>query len=100
MISNNLYTWQFPASAKRVSFNQGKLGIYFLKKGKFQIRKVIRHLFKLTKEFDVKASTAAVEVELPAYKKIVVSLDGETLLVTTPLLYQSHPESLNILAKA
>lgn len=100
MVSNNLYSYQFPLTIERESFHQGLLGIYFLKYGKMRLLKVIRSFFREKNYFEVQHSDRPVEVAIRGHQKIRISLDGDTLTTTTPLFYQSLPQVLTILTKS
>lgn len=97
MISNNLYSYKFPLTAERESFNKSQLGIYFLKHGKVRFLQIVRYFFNSRHNFEIKKSTLPIEVDIIGQKKIAISLDGEITLVKTPLIYKSLPNSLKIL---
>jgi diacylglycerol kinase family enzyme len=98
MVSNNLYTYEFPLKFARESFNQSQLGIYFFKHGKLRISKLIRYFFRQKTSFEIKTTEIPVEISIDGINKIDVSLDGEVLSLNNPLKYQSLPGSLTLLA--
>ncbi|CEK11067.1 diacylglycerol/lipid kinase family protein [Legionella hackeliae] len=97
MISNNLYSYQFPATIGRDSFNQKNLGIYFLKRGKLSLMKVINHIFRRANHFEIKSSKTPIKIEIENRDHINISLDGDTISMETPLIYRCLPDSLQIL---
>ncbi|WP_131782168.1 diacylglycerol/lipid kinase family protein [Legionella gresilensis] len=99
MISNNLYSYEFPLSYVRDSFNDAKLGIYYFKHGKLRLFEILRVLFTKKHNFEIKQTQYPVEVTVHYKEKINISLDGDTLTVTTPLTYRSLPKSLILLTK-
>lgn len=97
MISNNLYTFQFPTTIARESFRQGKLGVYFLKEGHFRLRKIFNHLFTKQSHFTLFESDASLRIEVLNKDKITISLDGDTMVCQTPLIYKSLASALKLL---
>lgn len=97
MVSNNLYSYQFPLTLKRGQFNQGVLGIYLYKHGKLKLARLFDAILDRADSFEVKQSNHCIKVEINNRKKIDVSLDGETVTLETPLIYKIHPKSLTIL---
>lgn len=97
MISNNLYSYQFPLSLERTSFQGACLGIYFFKLGKLRLFKIIRALFYGKKGFEIHQTNKPIEIHLTDKKNILVSLDGDAVTLETPLHYQSLPKSLKLL---
>ncbi|KTC77960.1 diacylglycerol/lipid kinase family protein [Legionella brunensis] len=98
MISNNLYSYQFPATIKRDNFNQKLLGIYYLKYGKISVAKVFSHFFSKANHFEVMKSEVTIQVDVKNMDKVNISLDGDTMTMATPLIYRSLPNALQILA--
>jgi|GEM_PF-2512155 len=99
MISNNIYSYEFPATVKRDSFNKGLLGIYYFKYGKMRFLKIIRMFFNRKNNFEVKQSDQPVEIHFDNQKKTTISLDGDTVKIDTPLRYRILPESLLLLTR-
>ena len=97
MISNNLYTYDFPATIRRESFKKGTLGLYYFKHGKLKLLKIIRMFFNRKNNFEIKESILPIEIHIDKLDKITVSLDGDTISLNTPLIYKILPKSLNIL---
>ncbi|MDP1603278.1 MAG: diacylglycerol kinase family protein [Legionella sp.] len=97
MISNNLYTFEFPLTTERNSFNKSQLGIYYFKYGKIQLSKIIHYFFNKKNSFDIKKTSDPVEVYLENQEEITISLDGETMVTKNPLTYKSVPEALRLL---
>lgn len=99
MISNNLYSYQFPLRFERESFTQGVLGMYYLKYGKMRIVKILRALFNPKREFEMKQSTTPVAIRIQTHEDISISLDGDTVVMQSPLIYKTRPQSLILLTK-
>ncbi|MGQ3889261.1 diacylglycerol/lipid kinase family protein [Legionella sp. CNM-1927-20] len=99
MISNNLYSYEFPLNFARESFKDAKLGIYYFKHGKLRLLEILRVLFTKKHNFEVRCTRCPVEVTVHYKKTVTISLDGDTLVVTTPLIYKSLPKSLILLTK-
>lgn len=97
MISNNLYSYQFPATIRRDSFQQKLLGVYFLKHGRFRLAKIFYHLLSKKNYFESMSSKSAIKIEVEGRMKINISLDGDTVVVKTPLTYKSLPAALQLL---
>ncbi len=97
MISNNLYSYEFPATFKRESFQQSLLGLYYFKQGKIQVFKIIQRIFSKKNLFEIRQSKDPIEIHFDNEQKLTISLDGDTTLVKSPLRYQSLPSSLTIL---
>lgn len=100
MISNNLYTYEFPSTFKRVSFINNLLGLYYFKHGKIQFFKLIRFWFNKKKNFNIKEFSQPIEIHFAKQKEVLISLDGDTVKVSTPLYYKSLPLSLKLLVKS
>lgn len=99
MISNNLYTYEFPITIKRESFQKAQLGLYFFKYGRLSIRKMMGKLFNKQNNFEVHSSTHPIELVFKNNDLVTISLDGDTMKVESPLVYRSVPQSLTILMK-
>jgi len=99
MISNNIYTYGFPATIRRESFKKGALGLYYFKHGKLELLKIIRMFFNRKSNFEIKESLTPIEIHIDKLDKITVSLDGDTMSLNTPLIYKILPKSLTILTK-
>lgn len=98
MISNNLYSYEFPLTFARVGFSQSQLGVYFFKHGKLKLSKLIRYFFKRKKSFEIKTLEVPIELHIEGINEVNVSLDGEVLSLKTPLCYRSLPRALTVLA--
>lgn len=99
MISNNLYSYEFPATIKRVGFQKSVLGLYYFKQGKIELFKILKSLFYNSDDFEIHQSKSPIEIHFPNQEEITISLDGDTLKIKTPLIYKIVPKSLNILVK-
>lgn len=97
MVSNNLYTYEFPLKFAREHFDQSQLGLYFFKHGRLRVSKLIRYFFKQKTSFEIKTIGEPFEIAIEGINKIDVSLDGEVLSLNNPLKYQSIPRSLTLL---
>ncbi|MFC3908874.1 diacylglycerol/lipid kinase family protein [Legionella dresdenensis] len=97
MISNNLYSYQFPLTIARENFNAKRLGLYFFKHGRLRLMKIIRSLFNRKKNFEILETTMPVSVSITNHSKIAISLDGDTFDTETPLHYTIHPDALILL---
>jgi diacylglycerol kinase family enzyme len=100
MISNNVYSYEFPATIKRESFQKGLLGLYYFKQGKIRIIKIIKTLLSSKNLFEMKQSKYPIEIHFNHEKEITISLDGETVTVKTPLYYHSLPRALTLLTNS
>lgn len=100
MISNNVYSYEFPATIKRDNFNKASLGLYYFKYGKIRLIKLIKTLFNNKNNFAIKQSEHPIEIHFAKKEKVTISLDGDTFNVDTPLYYQSLPKSLTLLVKS
>lgn len=100
MISNNVYSYEFPATIKRESFQKALLGLYYFKQGRIRILKLIKRLFSSENLFEINQSEDPVEIHFKFEKEITISLDGETVRVKTPLYYETLPSSLTLLTNA
>ncbi|PJE10757.1 diacylglycerol kinase family protein [Legionella sp.] len=98
MVSNNLYSYEFPMTLKRKSFHASLLGLYFLKHGKIRLLKIIKHLFTSDSQFEIHQSKLPIEVYFNNNKEITISLDGDTQKVKGPLLFKTLPHSLTLLS--
>lgn len=97
MISNNLYSYEFPLNFAREHFNKSLLGVYFFKHGKLEFAKLFRHFFNRRTNFAIKESNSPLEINIAGVSKINVSVDGEVLVMENPLRYQSFANALTIL---
>lgn len=100
MISNNLYSYEFPLSFQRKDFNQSYLGIYYFKHGKLKLLKMIKLFLNRKDNFAIKKSEIPVEISIKNKERVSISLDGETQTVNTPLIYKSLPNSLTLLTNS
>ncbi|WP_028389001.1 diacylglycerol/lipid kinase family protein [Legionella fairfieldensis] len=100
MVSNNVYSYEFPATVKRESFQKALLGLYYFKQSKIQLFKIIKNLLDNKNIFEINQSKYPIEIHFKKEKEITISLDGETIKVKTPLYYQTLPLSLNILTNS
>jgi len=99
MVSNNLYSYEFPVTFKRKSFQEAQLGLYFLKKGNIRLLKIIKHLFTNDSQFEIHQSKSPIELHFSNKKEITISLDGDTQKVNVPLIFEIVPKALTILTK-
>ncbi|RUR16129.1 diacylglycerol/lipid kinase family protein [Legionella septentrionalis] len=97
MISNNLYIYEFPFSVKRINFSNAQLGIYYYKYGKMQLLQFIHYFFNKKESFEILSSKLPMEIHIHNHSQITLSLDGETMVKNTPLLYKSIPNSLTLI---
>ncbi|STX27699.1 Diacylglycerol kinase [Legionella beliardensis] len=97
MISNNPYSYEFPLKFTRESFKEGLLGIYYFKHGRLRFFEILRALFTKKHNFDIKQASCPIELTIHHKEKIIISLDGDTMTVQTPLHYKSLPKSLLLL---
>ncbi|KTD33924.1 diacylglycerol kinase [Legionella israelensis] len=97
MISNNMYSYQFPIAFRRENFNEGLLGIYVYKYKKLPLKNMIHALFNPKKNFTIKQSSHPIEVHIKNKKNIDVALDGEIIKMKTPLLFKPLPNALTLL---
>jgi diacylglycerol kinase family enzyme len=100
MISNNVYSYEFPATIKRESFQKGLLGLYYFKQGKIRIVKLIKSIFSSKNLFELNQSAYPIEIHFNHEDEITISLDGETTQVTSPLYYEILPGSLTLLTNS
>ncbi|MCE3044972.1 diacylglycerol kinase family protein [Legionella sp. 16cNR16C] len=100
MISNNCYSWEFPAKFARESFNEHKLGVYYLKHGRIEITKIFDVLLGNNNHFEATCSSYPLEINIEKYKEISVSLDGDAHKMSLPLKYQLLPDSLKLLVSS
>ncbi|KTC75214.1 Diacylglycerol kinase [Legionella birminghamensis] len=97
MISNNCYRWEFPVNFGRESFNDHKLGLYYLKHGKIEIAKLFDIIMGRNNHFVATCSLFPLDVTIEKYKEVIVSLDGDAIKMSLPLKYKLLPDSLNLL---
>lgn len=97
MISNNLYSYEFPAHFKRDNLDGAALGLYFFKYGRLRLWKLIRSLWRNKRNFDVSSSLSSIDIYLNKRTHVTIALDGDTQHTTTPLHYQSLPKALTVL---
>lgn len=97
MVSNNLYSYQFPTKIERSNFKQALLGIYFLKYGKLSMEKMIQHLLGKSTNFEIMKSATPIKVEVKNKERISISLDGDAVVTDCPLIYKTIPKSLQLL---
>jgi len=97
MISNNLYSYQFPFVFVRQSFNQSILGIYYLKYGKMRLAKILWSFFSKKNYFEMEKTENPITISINSSQKVPVSLDGELMMMENNLTYKIHPKSLNLL---
>lgn len=99
MVSNNLYSYEFPMKFAREYFTKSLLGIYFFKHGKLRLAKLIRYFFKRRTSFEIKQALTPIEITMVNVEEINVSLDGEVVKLQNPLYYQSLPLALTVLVR-
>tara|TARA_Y100001968_G_scaffold206955_1_gene190147 strand:+ start:447 stop:1319 length:873 start_codon:yes stop_codon:yes gene_type:complete len=97
MISNNLYTYQFPHTIKRISFLNAQLGIYCLKNSHFGWLKFLYYLCKRPQNFKILKTKKSLTVEVAHKNSILISLDGDVLNENLPLVYSTLPKALTLL---
>ncbi|MCE0723591.1 diacylglycerol kinase family protein [Legionella resiliens] len=97
MVSNNVYSYKFPATIKRDSFQKALLGLYYFKQGKIQLFKIIQSLFFSKNLFEKIQSKHPIEIHFNNEKEIKISVDGDTIKTKTPLYYRTLPRSLTLL---
>lgn len=97
MVSNNLYSYQFPTTISRKQFDEAILGLYFFKHGKLRLSKIFRALFIKKNSFEIKTTTLPLTVEIQSKKNILISLDGDIVTKDLPLVYSVLPQALNLL---
>ncbi|HRD68832.1 MAG TPA: diacylglycerol kinase family protein [Legionella sp.] len=100
MVSNNVYSYEFPITFKRDDFQKSMLGLYYFKYGKMRFMKLISTWFKNKSNFEIKESAHPLEISFHNCDEVSVALDGDTMKMSTPLLYKSLPQSLNVLIKS
>ncbi len=96
MISNNVYSYEFPMTIKRDSFQKALLGLYYFKQGKIRLFKLIQRLFSNKNVFEIHQSEYPIEIHFRREKEVTISLDGETTKVQTPLRYEPLPGALTL----
>lgn len=99
MISNNLYSYEFPLKVQRDNFQKSLLGLYFFKQGKIRLFKLFKNWFNKQASFEKHHSKYPIELHFKNQNEITISLDGDTVKTHTPLIYKILPKSLNILKK-
>lgn len=93
LISNNIYSIDFPTKLKRESIEQGILGLYY----NIAEKKYSRHWVK-PQLLTIDKTNKIINVD--SNKKLIsVALDGEVMKLKLPLAYKSQPKSLKILIK-
>lgn len=99
MISNNLYSYEFPLKFSREYFNKSLLGIYFFKHGTLRLMKLIHYFLKKRTSFEIKQTEKPIEIQMDGGEEINVSLDGEVIKMKSPLRYQSLSKALTVLTR-
>lgn len=97
MVSNNLYSYQFPIKIAREACDKGLLGLYFFKHGKLRLFKVIKSFFMRKNSFEIMETIHPIKVNIESKENILISLDGDTFTKQLPLVYKTHPLSLTLL---
>ncbi|HHT0593057.1 TPA: diacylglycerol/lipid kinase family protein [Legionella anisa] len=97
MVSNNVYSYQFPATIKRENFQKALLGLYYFKEGKIQLFKIIQSIFYNKNLFEKFQSKHRIEIHFNNEKEIKISVDGDTIKTKTPLHYRTLSRSLTLL---
>lgn len=100
MVSNNAYSYEFPITFKREHFNHAELGLYFFKQGRLRLLKLLKSYFSKPNNFEIHQVSGPIELHFRSIDEINISLDGDTMDVKTPLIYQSLPASLTVLSKS
>lgn len=99
MVSNNLYNYGFPLTIERESFTQGQLGIYYFRRGKLRLLKMLQGLLFGKRNFSSKKTSYPFTIAVRNCTEITISVDGDTLVTANPLQYKSLPKSLTLLTK-
>ena len=97
LVSNNLYTFEFPVSFQRECFDKHRLGVYLLDHEKISLKKLWHVISRKTKKFHHMTANNKLEIDVPNMSSINVALDGDIHNINTPLIFQSLPSSLNVL---
>lgn len=100
MVSNNLYSYEFPINICRKQLNESILGLYFFKHGRMRLSKILRAWIMRKKSFEIKKTSLALKVEILSKKTVLISLDGDTVTKTLPLIYNILPQALKLLGPA
>lgn len=99
MVSNNRYTYEFPLTITRESFQKEQLGIYYSRHEKLRLFKMLLAFFTGKAHFEITQTHLPIDVDVRHKNKISISLDGDTITTNTPLRYKILPKSLTLLAK-
>jgi len=102
-VGNNEYEMDFFNIGRRSTLDNGKLSVYFLKRGGQWglIMLIVRTLFgrlRQAKDFE-EVSTESITIETRK-KRLLVAFDGEIATMQTPLKYKVHPRALKVIAPA
>jgi YegS/Rv2252/BmrU family lipid kinase len=102
-IGNNRYEMDFFNIGRRTSLNDGKLSVYFLKRGGRWglITLIVRTLLgrlRQAKDFE-EINTTEITIETRK-KRLLVAFDGEIATMRTPLHYKIHASALKVIAPA
>ncbi|KTC97714.1 diacylglycerol/lipid kinase family protein [Legionella erythra] len=96
MVSNNVYTYEFPATIKREHFNKGRLGLYFFRHGRLRLLKIIRAMLNRRSNFEFRDSQTPIEIHCQETAQLNVSLDGDVKRMESPLRYKIIPQCLRL----
>lgn len=99
MVSNNLYNYNFPLTIERESFTTGQLGIYYSKRSKLKLLRLLQSFLFGKRTFSIKKTAHPVVITVSNCQEITISVDGDTLVTQNPLHYQSLPKSFTLLTK-
>jgi diacylglycerol kinase family enzyme len=102
-VGNNEYEMDFFNIGRRTKLDDGKLSVYFLKRGGQWglIMLIVRTLFgrlRQAKDFE-EVSTEEITIETRK-KRLLVAFDGEISTMRTPLYYRIRSRALKVIAPA
>ncbi|MDX1838600.1 diacylglycerol kinase [Legionella taurinensis] len=97
MVSNNLYTYEFPATFKREAFTSGRLGLYFFRHGRLRLFKILRAMLNRRSNFEFRESQSPIEIHCQDLAELNVSLDGDVRRMESPLRYKIIPQGLRLI---
>lgn len=99
-VGNNEYEMDFFNIGRRSKMDEGKLSVYFVKRGGrwgliVLIARTIFGRLRQARDFE-EINTAELTIETRK-KRLLVAFDGEIALLNTPLNYKIHPRALSVL---
>jgi YegS/Rv2252/BmrU family lipid kinase len=102
-VGNNDYEMDLYNIGRRVSLEDGELGVYFLHRGgRWGVTLLLLHtLFGGLKQWEdfEEVNTTAVTIQTRK-RKLHVAVDGEVFTMRTPLSYRIRPKSLKVIVPA